>query len=65
VLSQSLQNYRQMQEQIAQCDLSIEKQLAKMADCKNPNQASEPTATIARFGGLQATQEKAQKMLWN
>src|ERR1700737_908062 len=42
VLSQSLQNYRQMQEQIAQCDLSIEKQLAKMADCTNPNQASEP-----------------------
>ena len=33
VLSQSLHNYRQMQVQIAQCDLSIEKQLAKMVDC--------------------------------
>jgi transposase len=43
VLSQSLQNYRQMQQQIAQCDLNIEKQMAKIADCKNPNQASEPT----------------------
>ena len=41
VLSQSLHNYRQMQEQIAQCDLSIEKQLAKMADCTNPSQDSE------------------------
>src|SRR6266481_9838784 len=60
VLSQSLDNYRQMQEQIAQCDLSIEKQLAKMADCKNPNQSSDNT-TIARFGELQATQEKAQR----
>src|SRR5258707_340436 len=43
VLSQSLQNYRQIQQQIAQCDLSIEKQLAKMADCTNPSQDSEST----------------------
>ena len=41
VLSQSLENYRQIQQQIAQCDLSIEKQLAKMADCTNPNQKSD------------------------
>lgn len=32
VLSQSLANYRQMQQQIAQCDLSIEKHLATMSD---------------------------------
>jgi transposase len=38
VLSQSLQNYRQIQQQIAQCDLRIEQQLAKIADCANPNQ---------------------------
>ena len=38
VLSQALQNYRQIQQQIAQCDLSIEQQLAKIADCANPNQ---------------------------
>ena len=43
VLSQSLSNYRQMQQQIAQCDLSIEKQLASMADCTNPSQQLEPT----------------------
>jgi transposase len=43
VLSQSLSNYRQMQQQIAQCDLSIEKQLASMADCTNPSQHAEPT----------------------
>jgi hypothetical protein len=36
VLSQSLQNYRQVQQQISQCDLGIEKQLAKMTDCQNP-----------------------------
>jgi len=36
VLSQSLHNYRQMQEQIAQCDLSIEKQLAKNGRLPKP-----------------------------
>ena len=41
VLSQSLQNYRQIQQQIAQCDLSIEQQLAKIADCTNPSQEAE------------------------
>jgi transposase len=43
VLSQALQNYRQIQQQIAQCDLRVEKQLAQIADCTNPSQASEPT----------------------
>jgi hypothetical protein len=43
VLSQSLHNYRQMRQLIAQCDLSIEKQLAKIVDCTNPSQNSEPT----------------------
>ena len=63
VLSQSLQNYRQIQQQIAQCDLSIEKQLAKMADCTNPKPGLRVEATSARFGGLQATQNKAQRCL--
>ena len=36
VLSQSLQNYRQIQQQIVQCDLRIEKQLAKMANRPKP-----------------------------
>jgi transposase len=43
VLSQALQNYRQIQQQIAQCDLRIEKQLAQIADCTNPSQDPEPT----------------------
>src|SRR5262249_18512421 len=43
VLSQSLDNYRQMQQLIAQCDLGIEKQLAKIADCTAPSQDSDPT----------------------
>ena len=56
VLSQSLHNDRQIQQQIAQCDLSIEKQLAKMADCTNPrinqtqrnNRKIRPVASHAR-----------------
>ena len=63
VLSQALQNYRQIQQQIAQCDLRIEKQLAQIADCTNPSQDSEPTATSAGFGGWQAKQDKAQRCL--
>jgi transposase len=42
VLSQSLQDYRQIQQQIAECDLAIEKQLAQIADCTNPSQGPEP-----------------------
>jgi transposase len=46
VLNQLLQNYRQIQQQIAQCDLSIEKQLGKIANCINPKQSSEPTPPL-------------------
>ena len=42
VLGQSLQNYRQIQQQLTQCDLSIEKQLAKMTDCPTPAKAQSP-----------------------
>src|SRR6202049_201956 len=42
VLNQSLQDYRQIQQQLAQCDLSIEKQLAQIADCANPSQDCGP-----------------------
>src|SRR5258705_1713926 len=58
VLRQSLQNYRQMQEQIAQCDLSIEKQLAKMADCKNPNQSSDLTQQLQDSAGCKPRKRK-------
>src|SRR5271170_6959048 len=47
VLNQALQNYRQIQQQIAQCDLGIEKQLAQIADCPNPSQVSEPTPLLS------------------
>jgi transposase len=43
VLGQALQNYRQIQQQIAQCDLRVEKQLVQIADCTNPSQDSERT----------------------
>src|ERR1700730_4483164 len=42
VLNQSLQDYRQIQQQLAQCDLRIEKQLAQIADCATPSQDCEP-----------------------
>src|SRR5271166_1959136 len=59
VLSQSLQNYRQVQQQITQCDLSIEKQLAKMSDCKNPSQAAEPTPPSQDLGGGKPRKRKS------
>jgi transposase len=61
VLSQSLQNYRQVQQQITQCDLSIEKQLAQMTDCKNPSQAAEPTPPSQDLGGGKSSKRKPQK----
>jgi transposase len=45
VVGQALDNYRQLQQQIARCDLSIEKQLATMGDCTRPKQAPEQTAS--------------------
>jgi transposase len=42
VVSQALQTYRQLQQQIAQCDVAIEKQLATMGDGVGPQQGSGP-----------------------
>jgi transposase len=63
VLSQSLDNYRQIQQQIAQCDLSIEKQLAKMADCTNPNQKSHSTQQSQDSAGCKPSKRKPQDAL--
>src|SRR5258705_1954776 len=63
VLSQSLQNYRQIQQQIAQCDLSIEKQLAKMADCTNPSQDSESTQQSPDSAGCKPRKTKPKDAL--
>jgi transposase len=43
VVSQTLHAYRQMQHQIAQCDLNIEKQLATIATCAEPKRSPEQT----------------------
>jgi transposase len=43
VVSQTLHNYRQMQQQIAQCDLNIEKQLATIAACTQPKHSPKQT----------------------
>ena len=51
VLRQSLQNYRQIQQQITQCDLGIEKQLAQIADCTNPAKAAVPTPPSSESAG--------------
>jgi hypothetical protein len=50
LISQSLQNCHQTQQQIAQCDLCTEKQLAQIADCTNPSQASAPRAQSPASG---------------
>jgi transposase len=63
VLSQSLQNYRQIQQQIVQCDLSIEKQLAKMANCPNPSQDSEPRSQSPASAGRKSPKTKPKEAL--
>jgi transposase len=50
VAGQALENYRQLQQQIAQCDLAIEKHLATMGDGPRPEQASEPTGPVPPEG---------------
>jgi len=51
VVNQALHDYRQMQQQIAQCDLSIEKQLATIATCtvrkRGPEQTPPPQGGAA------------------
>jgi transposase len=42
VVDQALQTYRQLQQQIAQCDVAIEKHLATMGNGVGPKQASRP-----------------------
>src|SRR5271157_4532327 len=51
-------DYRQKQQQITQCDLSIEKQLAKMTDCATPRQAAEPMPSSAELGGGKSGKRK-------
>jgi transposase len=46
VVDQALQTYRQLQQQIARCDLAIEKHLATMGDCPTPKPASGPTGPV-------------------
>jgi transposase len=63
VLSQSLQNYRQIQHQIAQCDLNIERQLAKMVDCTNPSQDSESRQQAQDSAGCKPRKTKPKDAL--
>jgi transposase len=46
VVEQALQSYRHLQQQIAQCDLAIEKQLATMGDCPRPEQVPTPPGPV-------------------
>lgn len=63
VLGQSLQNYRQIQQQIAQCDLSIEQQLAKIADCANPNQDCASAKQVQDSAGCKPPKRKRKNAL--
>ena len=46
VVEQALQSYRHLQQQIAQCDLAIEKQLASMGQSVRPQPAAEPSGPV-------------------
>jgi transposase len=46
VVDQALQSYRHLQQQIAQCDLAIEKQLATMGERVRPQPAAEPSGPV-------------------
>jgi transposase len=63
VLSQSLQNYRQIQQQIAECDLRIEQQLAKIADCANPNQDCALEQQVQDSAGCKPPKRKSKDAL--
>jgi transposase len=47
VVEQALQSYHHLQQQIAQCDLAIEKQVAALGDCPTPPPTGEPSAPVA------------------
>ena len=47
MVGQALQTYRQLQQQIAQCDLAIEKHLATLGDCPRPGQAPMSPGPVA------------------
>jgi transposase len=46
VVDQALHTYRQLQQQIAQCDVAIDKHLATMGDGVGPKQASGPSGPV-------------------
>jgi transposase len=46
VVDQALQSYRHLQQQIAQCDLAIEKQVAALGDCPTPPPQGEPREPV-------------------
>jgi transposase len=54
VVGQALENYRQLQQQIAQCDLSIEKHLAALAACTPPKPTASQSADSAEEGTAKA-----------
>src|SRR2546423_857512 len=64
VVGQALENYRQLQRQIAQCDLSIEKHLAAIVERTHPKQAPGQSAALPEGATAKASkQRKAQDAL--
>jgi transposase len=64
VVGQALETYRQLQHQIAQCDLSIEKHLAALAARTPPKPtASQSTASAERGAAKAGKRRKAPKPL--
>jgi transposase len=58
VVGQALENYRQLQQQIAQCDLSIEKQLAALAARTPPKQTASQSASLAEGGTAKGSKRR-------
>ena len=63
VLRQSLENYRQMQQQILQCDLSVEKQLAAMSHQSKPSEHLESKAQAEDSAHCRPGKEKPKNGL--
>jgi transposase len=60
VVGQAIGDYRQMQQQIAQCDLHIEKHLATLATCNKPKQGSGQTSLPQEGGTVKGSSRKSK-----
>lgn len=58
VVRQTLHNFRQMQQQIAQCDLNIEKQLAAIGTAAQPKRSPDQTRLVQKQAAVKTATSK-------